>query len=213
MGERQFQAIYQQKPLDLTSDFFYTDHLIFEDSFDDIAVARCRSWDLASSDNTLGDQRDYTVGVRMLKTPNGQYWIFDYERGQYGNNLKQILIRTANRDGVDYNILIEPGTGNSQLLYDEYSKDLVGFSTVHSKPGTATKEDRATPLANAIYDRKVHVMISNNELRQLFLDELKAFPTGKHDDIVDAISYGYLWLKDHGESVVKTGSKRKRETL
>ena len=213
MGERQFQAIYQQKPLDLTSNFFHTEHLIFEDKFDDIAIARCRSWDLAASDDTFGDERDYTVGARMLKTPSDQYWIFDYERGQYGNNLKQILKNTAARDGTSYTILIEPGTGNSQLLYDEYSKDLVGFATVHSKPGTVTKEDRATPLANAIYDRKVHVMITNNELRQIFLDELKAFPNGKHDDIVDAISYGYLWLKEHGDSVVGTGNKMKRETL
>ena len=210
MGERQFQAIYQQTPLDLTSDFFYTDHLIFEDRFDDYAIARCRSWDIASSDDKLGDQRDYTVGVRMLKTPQDQYWIFDYERGQYGNDIENKLVQTAQLDGMAYTVLIEPGTGNSQLLYDTYKKALNGYNTFHSKPGTITKADRATPLRHAIYDGKVHVCINNNELRQIFLDEFKAFPNGKHDDIVDACAHGFNWLSDHGANNVATGGQRRR---
>ena len=108
MGERQFQAIYQQTPLDLTSDFFYVDRLIFETRFDDYPVARCRSWDIASSDDKFGDKRDYSVGVRMLKTPGDQYWIFDYERGQYGNDIENKLIQTAQLDGMAYTVLIEP---------------------------------------------------------------------------------------------------------
>ena len=213
MGERQFQAIYQQQPLDLTSDFFYTDNLIFEDKFDDYTIARCRSWDIASSDDQLGDQRDYTVGVRMVKTSTDQYWIFDYERGQYGNNLSNILRKTAERDGKAYHILIEPGTGNSQLLYDIYKKKLEGYRTKHSKPKGESKVDRATPLANAIYDGKVHVMINNDNLRQTFLDEFKAFPNGKHDDIVDACSYGYLWLKQHRtEGTIMTVPKKRGNT-
>ena len=214
MGERQFQAIYQQKPLDLTSDFFHVDRLIFETEFDDISVARCRSWDIASSDDTLGDKRDYTVGVRMLRTPNEEYWIFPYERGQYGNNVKNILKKTAKRDGPSYHILLEPGTkgGAAGLLYNEYKAALSGYPTHQSEP-KGTKADRATPLANAIYDGKVHVMIPGDNMRQTFIDELKAFPNGKHDDIVDAISYGYLFLQKQDNRIVKTASKRKRKRL
>ena len=215
MGERQFQAIYQQKPLDLTSDFFYMDRIIFEDHFDDYVIARCRSWDIASSDDKLGDQRDYTVGVRMAKTATGQYWIFDYERGQYGNDVLNEIKRTARLDGAAYNILLETGTkgGAAGLLYNDYKKALTGYTTHQSDPTAMTKSDRATPLRYAIYDGLVHVMIRNDNLRQTFIDELKAFPNGKHDDIVDAISHGYLWLKKHDNRTVKTGSKRKRKRL
>ena len=132
MGERQFQAIYQQKPLDLTSDFFHVDNLIFEDRFDDYPIARCRSWDIAASDDSLGDQRDYTAGVRMLKTPSDQYWIFDIERGQYGNDLKNVIRKTAERDRAAYTILIETGAGNSDLLFDEYKGALTGFNVQQS---------------------------------------------------------------------------------
>ena len=215
MGERQFQAIYQQKPLDLTSDFFYMDRIIFEVHFDDYVIARCRSWDIASSDDKLGDQRDYTVGVRMAKTATGQYWIFDYERGQYGNDVLNEIKRTARLDGAAYNILLETGTkgGAAGLLYNDYKKALTGYTTHQSDPTAMTKSDRATPLRYAIYDGLVHVMIRNDNLRQTFIDELKAFPNGKHDDIVDAISHGYLWLKKHDNRTVKTGSKRKRKRL
>jgi len=215
MGERQFQAIYQQKPIDLTSNFFHTDHLIFENKFDDYAIGRCRSWDIASSDDSLGDQRDYTVGVPMLKTPGDQYWIFDYERGQYGNNVKNIIRNTARADSPAYKILLETGTkgGAAGLLYDEYKSYLTGYSTQQSEP-IGTKADRATPLANAIYDRKIHILINDDDKRQALLSELKSFPNGKHDDIVDAISYGYLYLKEIGNgNRIGTSGKRKRRSL
>jgi phage terminase large subunit-like protein len=211
MGERQFQAIYQQKPLDLTSDFFHVDNLIFEERFEDYAIARCRSWDIASSDDSLGDARDFTAGVRMLRTPD-QYWIFDFEHGQYGNDVKNVITNTAKRDSPAYTILLEPGTsgGAAGLLYEEYKTALTGYNTYQSLP-KGTKADRATPLANAIYDGKVHVCINNNEQRELLLSQLKSFPNGKHDDLVDAIAYGYLWLKGHGNNTVATANKRKRK--
>lgn len=214
MGERQFQAIYQQKPLDLTSDFFHTDRLIFENKFDDYPIARCRSWDIASSDDSLGDQRDYTAGVRMLKTPGDQYWIFDFEHGQYGNDVKHIIQDTAKRDSPQYTILLEPGTsgGAAGLLYEEYKNALIGYNTVQSLP-KGTKADRATPFSNAVYDGKVHVCINNNEQRELFLSQLKSFPNGKHDDLVDACAYGYLWLSKHSNDTVGTAGKRRRARI
>lgn len=212
MGERQFQAIYQQKPLDLTSDFFHVDNLIFEDRFDDYAVARCRSWDIAASDDKLGDARDYTAGVRMLKTPNDEYWIFDIERGQYGNTLKRVIKNTADMDRQAYAVLIETGAGNSDLLFNEYKTELEGYRVYQSKP-VGAKVDRATPLANAIYDGKVHVCINDNTMRETFLSELKSFPNGKHDDIIDACAYGFNWLKKHQNNSVKTSGQRTRRRI
>lgn len=214
MGERQFQAIYQQKPLDLTSNFFHTDRLIFEDTFDDHPIAKVRSWDIASSDDSLGDQRDYTAGVRMLKTPNDEYWIFDYIHGQFGNEVKHIIKDTAKMDGPSYKILLEPGTtgGASKLLYNEYKSALIGYNTKQSEP-KGTKADRATPFANLVYDGKIHVCINNNEKRELFLSQLQSFPNGKHDDIVDACAYGILELQQYGGNNIRTANKRKRKRI
>ena len=214
MGERQFQAIYQQQPLDLTSDFFYMDHIIWETRFNDYPIARCRSWDIASNDGTMGDQLDYSVGVRMLKTPGDQYWIFDFERGQYGNQILKKIKSTARLDTITHTILIETGTkgGAAGLLYNDYKEALDGYNTNQSEP-IGTKADRATPLRHAIYDGKVHVCINNDELRQAFIDEFKAFPNSKHDDIVDAVAHGYNWLVKHDEKSIATAGKRTRRSL
>lgn len=213
MGERQFQAIYQQKPLDLTSDFFHTEHLIFEDRFDDYPIASCRSWDIAASDDKLGDQRDYTAGVRMCKTPGEQYWIFDFEHGQYGNNVKHIIHNTARMDTPNHTILLETGVGTSDLLFNDYREALSGFNVIQSKTRGATKADRATPFANAMYDGKIHVCINNNEHRQLFLSQLKSFPQGRHDDLVDALAYGFNYLSQFKTEQIATGGRRHRRSL
>ncbi len=209
LGNRMFQALYQQKPLDLTSDFFHTEHLIFDDTFDDYIIARCRSWDIASSDEKLGDERDYTVGVRMFKTPSGHYYIQDFEMGQYGNDVKHIIQRTAKLDGPAYTILLEPGTigGASKLLYNEYKSALPGYNTRQSEP-RGTKADRATPLANAIYDGKVHILIKDDNKREELLQQFRAFPNSKHDDIVDACAYAYLYLQNKEKGRIRTGGTR-----
>ena len=209
MGERQFQAIYQQTPLDLTSDFFHVERLHYETEYNnDQVIGRCRSWDIASSDDRYGDQRDYTVGVRMARTVTGQYWIFDYERGQYGNDLKRVLQQTARHDSPSHTILLETGAGTSDLLFTEYQSALQGYNVIQSKTKGATKADRATPLANAVYDGKVHLLIRNDELREQLLSELKAFPNSRHDDIVDACAYGFNWLNSNaGVGGVRTTNK------
>ena len=61
-------------------------------------------------------------------------------------------------------------------------------------------------------DGKIRFVLNDNQ-RELLLKQLKGFPLAKHDDLIDALAYAYNYLNEHGESVVKTGSKRKRETL
>ena len=66
-------------------------------------------------------------------------------------------------DGPRYTILLEPGTtgGAAGLLYEEYKAALPGYNTRQSLP-KGTKADRATPLANAVYDGKIHKRNKSN---------------------------------------------------
>lgn len=215
MGEREFQALYQQEPIDSTGNFFNLNNVIWEDNFNNYLIAKCRSWDIASSDDKLGDRRDYSTGARMGKVNDNEYWIFPFERGQYGNAVKNQILRTAKLDTVSYPILLEPGTvgGASGLLFEEYKSFLKGYNVTQSLP-IGTKADRATPLANAMYDGKIHVYIKDEDLRQDFIDEFKAFPNGKHDDIVDAYAYAFNYLKNRvTQNIVSTASKRKRRRI
>lgn len=217
MGERLFSSIYQQKPLDETGSFFNVEKIIWEtEAFNkkDKKLIACRSWDLAYSDESKGINRDSTVGVPMYREGD-EFYITDFIFGQFGEGLKNKLKQTAISDGVKMPILIESGTvgGASKFLFNEYAKYLMGYITYQSEP-IGSKVDRATPFKNAILDGKIHIAVMNDNLRGELLKQLKAFPLGKHDDIIDAIAYGFNWLNQFtGSKTIAVGHIRPRKTI
>ena len=97
-----------------------------------------------------------------------------------------------------------------EFLFKEYTKDLKSYRVKQSKP-IGSKVDRAIPFKNAILDGKIFIYVSNEELRAELIKQLKSFPLGStHDDIIDAISYGYSELETYSDSVVKTGGIPRR---
>ena len=203
MGERLFSSIYQQKPLDETGSFFNLDNVIFHNEPFERSNKRmlvCRSWDLAYSDESKGIQRDSSAGVLMYCVDNtDEYVIADIEHGQYGEYLKQHLKAIADKDTANVPILIESGTvgGASKFLYKEYQSYLKGYRTHQSEP-IGAKVDRATPFRQAVLDGKIHVYLTDDRVRGEFIKQIRSFPLGKHDDIVDACAYAFNWLKRRG---------------
>ena len=206
LGDRQFQSIYQQKPLDQTSDFFNIDDIDFDRVVDPEEILySVRSWDIASGE---AKYNDYTAGVLMHLLTDYSVHINDLVHGRFGNRNKEVLLQTAMRDGVNTQIRIETGVAAAaDLLYYEWKEQLKGFKVVQSKPrGKKTKQkagqshivskvDRATPLQNAVLDKKLSVNLQNKKLRGIFIQEFKSFPEGVHDDIIDSSSYAYNYLK------------------
>ena len=216
VGSRIFEAQYQGQPLDETGDFFNIDNIYFDDLFDHkthYTMHSVRSWDLAYSPED-GGKNDSTAGILMHKVNDDYYVVNDLKHGQYGDDLKQVLKRTAKSDTANIKILIETGPkgGAAKFLYDEYDEYLTGFRTKQSEP-IGSKVDRAMPFKDAINDGKIHIAITDDKLRESLLEQLKSFPLGAHDDIIDALSYGYLELKDKGGNPVKTAGKRQRRRL
>lgn len=210
-GNRIFQSLYQQAPIDETGDYFNIDKLIFHDTpFDQYYIANIRSWDMAFTkvENGFDDKKDYTVGVPMFKVDDWHYAICDFEYGQYGEDNITHVQSIARQDGVNTPIHIEPGTkgGAAKEVYRLWSEDyLKGYNTTQSLP-EGTKVDRAFGLKNAILDGKIHVYIMDKVKRRLFINQLKAFPNSKHKDIVDACSYAFNYLNDvPDEDIYGTG--------
>ena len=216
MGERIFNSIYQQTPLDEEGDFFPLDKIRWVDEIFKPAghtLISVRSWDLAYSDETKGKKNDSTAGVLMHRTEDGLFIVSDIKHGQYGDRLKQVLIETARRDTSAVPVLIESGTvgGASRFLFNEYKDYLKGFRCIQSEP-IGSKQDRAYPLKQAILDGKVQFNILDERVREELIIQLKGFPfSTKHDDIIDALSYAYTYLKGSGgECLVATGEYRRR---
>lgn len=197
VGERVFQAQYQGQPLDEQGAFFQLDNLLFDNfKYSDNSIC-VRSWDLAYSDESKGDVNDYSASVKMSKTPDNLYWITDLKNGQYGENIHNELKRTAYFDTPNTPILIETGTkgGASRFYFNDLKKIyLKGYNVFQSEP-VGSKVDRALAFRDAIWDGKVIIDLDENN-RESLIKQLNSFPLGKHDDMIDACSYAFNYLRD-----------------
>lgn len=206
IGERLFEALYQQKPLDETGDFFDLNNLIFTDEFNDQAliVDMVRSYDCAFSSDDPKKNSDYTGYCRMLKVLQDEkyghyyYLITDVGMEKWGDKLINNIQEYAKIDTPNTSVLAETGTvgGASEFLFKEYRKYLQGYNFHQSLP-VGSKVDRATPFKHAILDGKIRVMLSDDK-RELLLGQLRGFPYASHDDLVDALAYAYNYLESSG---------------
>ena len=219
MGERQFQAIYQQKPLDLTSNFFYMENIIWDTDYQEqYNIANCRSYDIAytSEKEALSKNRnaDYTAGVHAEKISDNYYIFSDFLYKRLGEENINYIQRNARFDGTVKPILIEPGPkgGAAKELFRLWDEDyLTEYNCIQSEP-IGSKADRATPLRHAIFDGKIHIYCPDPAMRKILKTQLESFPLGNvHKDLIDAMSHAYNYLKDQTDgSIYQVGNAKNK---
>lgn len=147
-----------------------------------------RGWDLAA---TAG-AGDWTVGVKIGRTPDGRYVITDVVRGQWSPaGVERAIIATAQADGHDCAISIpqDPGqAGKAQVGY--LVGQLAGYNVTCSTE-SGDKVTRAMPLAAQAEVGNVSIL--TGDWNRQFIDELAMFPNGKKDQ-VDAASRAFTHL-------------------
>lgn len=142
-----------------------------------------RYWDKAGS----ADAGDFSAGVRMVKGPDNLYYITNVVRGQWSSGGRNaIMEQTAELDGIGTVIWVEqePGSGGKESA--ELSIKLLAGFPVHREPVTGEKWVRAMPLAAQCEAGNVRLV--RGPWNGPFIEELTGFPTGTHDDQVDAAS-------------------------
>lgn len=216
MGTQLFQALYLSNPLDETGDFFNLDSVIFQDDFqfdNPLITGKCRSWDFAYKAEEPGKDHDYTASCKMYRLLDDTYYVTDVTMARYGDDLLKTVKAYARMDTANVPILMETGTkgGAAHELYNQYKTHFTGYR-VHESEAVGSKVDRATAFKYALLQGKIRFVLDDNK-REILLRQLKGFPLAKHEDLVDALAYAYNFLSEHGESVVRTGNKMKRETL
>lgn len=216
VGDRVFEAQYQGQPLDETGDYFNLDWVIFEEEFDynnPLITGRVRSWDLAYSSEEPGKDNDYTASCKMYRLMDDTYYVTNVTMKRYGDDLLNVLKRTARQDSPNVMILIETGTkgGAAKELYNQYEKHFEGYRTKQSEP-VGSKVDRAQGFKQALMQGKIRFVLDSNQ-REILINQLKGFPLAKHDDLIDALAYAINWLSNNGEDLVGTAGRRQRKRL
>lgn len=189
-----FDAQYQQKPLDLEGGFFRgleKVRVINAAPTDDQFTRRCRFWDLASTEAQSGADPDWTAGALIGRHKDGTFWVLDVVRQRLGpKGVRQLIRQTAERDGKAVPIRLEREGGASGKLaaFSIVTEDLAGWSAQAISP-KGSKAERAEPWASQIEAGNVFVV--KNGVTGALLDEHRSFPSGSHDDMVDACSGGF----------------------
>jgi len=145
-----------------------------------------RYWDKAGSEG----KGDFTAGVKMCLMKSGRTIILDVKRGQWGISKRNAIIKqTAQVDGTGVNVWVEQEGGSSGKESAEITiKELAGFNVKAERP-TGEKTARAEPFASQMEAGNVYMVKA--DWNKDYLDELRLFPAGSHDDQVDGSSGGF----------------------
>jgi predicted phage terminase large subunit-like protein len=194
IGQRDFSALYQQRPAPADGCLFKPEMIGVVDALPS-GIRMCRGWDFAATEQVGTNNPDWTVGAKLGRGPDGVFYICDIVRLR-GTPLavESALVNTASLDGREVAISIpqDPGqAGKSQALY--FVQRLAGHA-VTASPETGDKSTRAAPFASQIEAGNVRMLRGpwNRDL----LDEMRMFPNGAKDDQIDACSRAFAKLLD-----------------
>lgn len=155
-----------------------------------------RAWDTASSPPTqVNKNPDWTVGIKMGLTQEGYVYILDVVRFRDTIGVvKEQMLRTANKDGVEVHIVVplDPG-GHGKHSFQDHVKNLAGYVVKKAKT-EKSKLDRFLPFASQAEHGWVKVVQA--EWNNAFFQELEGFVGDgkKKDDQVDSASDAYKEL-------------------
>jgi predicted phage terminase large subunit-like protein len=150
------------------------------------AASRCmRGWDTAA---TAGGG-DWTVGVRMSEA-SGIFYVEDVQRDQLTPaGVDALMSAIAASDGKKCGQREEKEGGSAgKTVTDVRARTLVGYD-YKAVAISGDKVTRAKPFRSQC--EAGNVVLIRGAWNEEYLRELSTFPTGKHDDQVDASSCAF----------------------
>ena len=152
-----------------------------------------RAWDLASASDPSNDP-DYTVGLLMGRDRETRiFYIIDVIRGRFSPGQREQKINTiAIFDGTSCRIRIPQDPGGAGKFEAHHLAALLQGYRVSTEREEGTKGNRADPFAAQCEHGMVKLV--EGPWNQTFVEELCAFPSGAHDDQVDAASAAFRAL-------------------
>ena len=188
LGAQMFNAHYLQDPLPDSGNMLYPnwlkwcERLPVRQAGDQIV----QSWDTALKD---GSTNDYSVCITFLVRNNNQYYVLDVYRKQMKFTELSNAVEAEAKKHEANAILIEEHAAGMPLI-DECKRR--GMSNVI---GLRPMKDKRTRMAGETPKLQAGCAILGTSAPYVgdFMVEYKAFPNGKHDDIMDALSQFLNW--------------------
>lgn len=174
----------QQRPSPGGGGLFKREHFKFIDAAPKVA-RRVRGWDTAGSEG----KGDYTRGVKIAEA-NGLFYIEDVVGAQLSpDGVDKLIYVTAELDGKFVPVREEKEGGASGLaVIGARAKLLRGWDYL-GVAISGNKRTRVKPLRAQV--EAGNVFLVRGTWNEPYISEMCGFPTGKHDDQVDASSCAF----------------------
>jgi predicted phage terminase large subunit-like protein len=177
-----------------------------EKSPDDI-VERCRFWDRAATERRTGNDPDATVGLLLGKDRAGVYYILHVVKlWATPHAVEKEMLRCAAQDGVGATVAFMQDPGSAGVAEAQSTARALDGYNVRFATATGDKETRCKPISAQAEAGNVKIVrgIWNED----FLRVLENFPTGRHDDDVDALSGAHGMISQTTEGALNEKTAR-----
>ena len=190
LGERDFQALYQQRPAPEDGEYFTKECIqYFEGNPDLSEMAIIMAGDLAISKKEFAD---YSVFVVPGITANDDIYVLDVRRGRWDSLEILNEMFALYRKYRPQLIGLEEGQIEKAIgpfLQKRIMEEKLFAMNIESlKAGKRDKELRARPIQGRMKQRKVFIA-KGRDWTEPFVSELLRFPNGVKDDQVDALAW------------------------
>lgn len=186
LGSMNYSAQYQQKPIPAGGNVIHREWLRFYDDLPDTFERVVVSWDTAS---TVGETSDWSVGT-VWGAIGTDYYLIDLIRGRWESpDLRRKIIETTKRYDAHATLMEETALGQS------LTQDINRTTRMRAMLMRPRFDKQARLLAQAARFEagQVHLPRQAPWLSN-YINELLAFPSGKHDDQVDSTSQALRYL-------------------
>jgi predicted phage terminase large subunit-like protein len=178
IGDYDFESLYQGNPIPKKGGILKTDRMNKVDEL----FTNIRNIQAVDTAVKIGQENDNTA-IATMSYERGRIQIHDVWKGkvEYPDLKKQIKLMA---DRYSPSIIgIEDKASGQQILQEMKSLPLLPLKA------NVDKKTRAQAFAEMLSTGRVYVPKDAPWLDDLLL-EMKAFPSGKHDDMIDAIAHG-----------------------
>ncbi len=180
----------QQRPTARESGLFKREWFGIVNFVDETRLPTCRAWDLAAT----AESGDFTVGIKMgIDDETGAIYVLNVVRGRWSLAELEILIKSAaGHDGEQCVIRLPQDPGRQVSFRRSISSQRCCKGSTR---GPSARRDQNL-LAPTRSPRNASTLWSalQGDWNQAFIDELCAFPIGRNDDQVDAVSAAFRAL-------------------
>lgn len=186
---RDWEALYQQNPVSADGDYFKKEHFRLYDTAPDRNTLRIyAAWDLAIGKK---DSNDFSCGVVVGVDRSNDIWVLHRYYGRWSaDELIQKFFECQDTwspalQGIEHGqieMTLEP------FILKEMNEKKKKFSYIKLKTRGNDKMTRARPIQGRMEQGRVHFPRQAPWFQEM-QNEMLSFPSGKHDDQVDALAW------------------------